>query len=878
MKFKGKVFFNIILIALIVVISTLLFIRLNYYINSFSIEQGILITRIRWLPIIIHIIGTAFVLFIAIIFSKSIQNYTVNTLNNFWGIFKRKVMGIDFSNFKFQTKHLLLLIAVLVIGLLQTYTIWDFWGERIDENNVYNYSIGFFGGDFNPHWDGYGNLGMYILYIVYIVFSIPSLLVGKYSSLDEYAMQMFYNGYFVLVARYVFAVFVVLGVVVYSNIAKNLKIPSILILLFFFITIFSYDNIFYANFLKTDQLVGFFVTLAILFAFKSKNKVYLYFLAIVVAAAISSKISALSLVVFLGVYTLYRVYDKTITWHHIVGIGIVFIISLYIFQPYVDYHKKAVSLIKLGLQGRGGGGGEGAGEGISFRWGAVYHYSVSERLIAIYNIFKRFCTGPVLFSLLFLVFSKRYLKIVIPSILMLVLLIIPYINSSEITHYWFIPAFNLVRFLSLLAVASVFTTLLYLLRKRKILAISIIKYGFLIIFSILSIKFLILPSLLQYKENFQWKESNKIIAQRWIEKNLLENEVILLEQYLEYEVPIVYDVNNMDISKNISKVFKYHRNRNLYLDRIFKNYLINHYCKRIGINNTREVKQIQGLDISNKPSVDRIQGAYYVTSKRYLDFLNRQSADLSDKRKKSLEYMQSYYNYMLSNPLVKRFNSGRGQVVEIYHITKSFEEYHESKPTECLEISVGDNINFTSDLTIALNIKLNNYPTAWTSIISKFQSDHQNEFNLRIRDENVGQWYFGTGNQAYVCSFNPTETLPIGKWVNIIAVRDMSKGELILYVDGKAITNRLFPVNTEVYQTSNPIRIMGARANTLDGQLDEVQIWNKALTPQELIKMNENLAKGKKYSELVGYWKFGNDDDIVVKDVSGNGWDAFIKR
>ncbi|MBK8805551.1 MAG: hypothetical protein IPO21_02415 [Bacteroidales bacterium] len=114
----------------------------------------------------------------------------------------------------------------LLLAFIQVVTILNYSGEKVDENAIFYFSIGFFGGDFNPHWFGYGSFGMYLLYIVYIILYIPAYLFNGFSSLSEYAMQMFYNGYFNLVARYVFALFGVLGVFLLGKLAKENKIST----------------------------------------------------------------------------------------------------------------------------------------------------------------------------------------------------------------------------------------------------------------------------------------------------------------------------------------------------------------------------------------------------------------------------------------------------------------------------------------------------------------------------------------------------------------------------------------------------------------------------------------------------------------------------
>lgn len=777
-------------------------------------------------------------------------------------------------------KYIVITMFISLVALLQTHTIWDFFGERVDENAIFHFSIGFFGGDFNPQWDGYGHIGMYLLYFVYIILFIPFYIFGKFTSFDEYAMQIFYNGYFVLVARYIFAAIGFVAVLVYSRIAKLSQIPIVLVLLFIVVSVLSKDAIHFANYLRTDQLVGFFVALSIYFAFKSDNKIFLYFLAVAIAGAISSKISALPLVVLLGIYTLYRVYDKTITWHHIFGVGLTFLLFLFIFQPYVNYFEKAIGILKLGAAGRGGG--ESAGQ---FNWGKTYQYNLIARLKEIYYVFVQYCSLPVILSLPLLVFSKKYFRIVLPSIVVLILLIIPYVNSPEITYYWFLPAFNLVRFLSLVAIASLYYQLSRVINEKNVLYVRLFRYSFSGVLLVITSLLLIWPSFNSYIKNYQWQETNKAIAQRWIEENLLENEFILLEGNVDYNIPQVYDAKSIKSSMMISRAFLHNREGNDYLNSLFKDYLTNHYNKQIDIAGVKGVKQIRGIDFSNEKNVNSLIGKFYVTSPViYNRYLKRSSKDLNPKRKKQLEAFKNYFNYMISNPLYKKFDEGRGAAIEIYQITNSLSDYRSDESegykfsNQWAKVEIKKDDILCKDLTISIKIKILKYPKNWVSLISKFESDSKNEFNIRIRGKDKGQFYFGDGNKAYVCSWNPEAVLPIGKWVNITATRNFSQGQMILYADGKVVASSTIPVNARASQTKVPIQIMGDQSKSIDGQLKEIQILSKAINPNELRALNDNLAKGIKFQELIGYWNFTDLKENIVKDLSSNRNDVTIYK
>jgi hypothetical protein len=668
-----------VLTAFIVAVSYITYLYIDYNASNFSFELGAIVLETNWIPLIIHLAISAVFLAFCLVFHTKIIAFVLNKImvpfyQNFLKVKFHDLLAFFRSppRFRLSIKQLGLILLIFAIPLFQVHSIWDFFGERVDENALFHFAIGYFGGNFDPGWYGYGSLGMYILYSVYMLLALPMIAIGKFGSLDEYTMQVFYNGYFVLVARYLFAVFGVIAVIILARTARYKDVPIVLIILFALISITSHDAIHFANYLRTDLLVGFFVALSIHFAFRSNKKKYLYLLAITIAGAISTKISSFPMVVLLIAYIMYRAYDKTIKWHHVIGVLFTFIISLIVFQPYVNHIESISSIFKIGVKGIGG-----AEAASSFQWGKVYYYTYTDRLIAIYQIFYKYCGLPIVLSFFLLVFSKRYIKIVIPSLLSLFLLIIPYINSPEITYYWFLPAFNVVRLLSLLAIAGVVYNLALLSKKIKPDLQRSVEKVVIAGIVIISAYFIIYPNLQNYIKKYNWKETNKVLAQKWVEKNLIENEYILLEGNVDYLIPQFYNRKSIKVSKAISRAFLHNRGSNEYLNKLFENYLENYYYERIEVDLVKGIRQIKKIDIMNSDQVNELYGRYYITSPTiYRRFLNRSSVDLPADRRKQLEDMQAYFRFMISNPLHKRFNSGRGSVIEIYHITTTFDEYH----------------------------------------------------------------------------------------------------------------------------------------------------------------------------------------------------------
>lgn len=139
-------------------------------------------------------------------------------------------------------------------------------------------------------------------------------------------------------------------------------------------------------------------------------------------------------------------------------------------------------------------------------------------------------------------------------------------------------------------------------------------------------------------------------------------------------------------------------------------------------------------------------------------------------------------------------------------------------------------------------------------------------------------------SNGYVNKFVFNGQLPVSNqqfndnlWHNIIVVCD-GNFNMELYLDGLLVGNQSFP-STNNFTNLNQIRIGNNLSNfsqcAFAGQIDDIGIWNRTLTQQEITNMYNgvnysntcNSVSGSLVNGLVGYWPFcGN-----ANDQSGNG-------
>jgi len=161
-------------------------------------------------------------------------------------------------------------------------------------------------------------------------------------------------------------------------------------------------------------------------------------------------------------------------------------------------------------------------------------------------------------------------------------------------------------------------------------------------------------------------------------------------------------------------------------------------------------------------------------------------------------------------------------------------------------VNVGnaENLSITGDFTFSMWVQISEYPTSWRNMLSKLVDDFHTEFNFRYKDAGSAQFYFGTGAAAIICSWVPSQDLPLDTWTHIAGVRK-SKTYLKLYFDG--IEKRTTNITIDAIATDANVTI-GRQSNAngffFNGMIDEVAIFDVALEAEDIqTLMNKGLEE-----------------------------------
>ena len=160
-----------------------------------------------------------------------------------------------------------------------------------------------------------------------------------------------------------------------------------------------------------------------------------------------------------------------------------------------------------------------------------------------------------------------------------------------------------------------------------------------------------------------------------------------------------------------------------------------------------------------------------------------------------------------------------------------------------------------STFSISMWFKANSFPSTNPALISQFSSGVSGRFFIGVRNNG------GRKITAFLNSHNYGSTvINTGVWHHLALVNDNNSATL--YINGSVDGNFTFPVS--VVNTNTLIGALSSSSNLWDGNIDEVSIWNTALSSSAITEIYnsgapndlESLTNASS-SNLVAWYKMG---------------------
>ncbi len=164
----------------------------------------------------------------------------------------------------------------------------------------------------------------------------------------------------------------------------------------------------------------------------------------------------------------------------------------------------------------------------------------------------------------------------------------------------------------------------------------------------------------------------------------------------------------------------------------------------------------------------------------------------------------------------------------------------------------GDALDFTSDsIEIPISASLSETKSAITmevwffaraltlgDVISRWDNQMNGITHFEIRDGGAVRFCMRNEADSSFIDFTTATVLPEGEWVHIAETYDGTTARI--YFDGEEVGNR---AGSDEMRDNGDVKIwigsMYATDRWVNGLIDEVCIWSKALTPEELQKSIE---------------------------------------
>jgi hypothetical protein len=185
-----------------------------------------------------------------------------------------------------------------------------------------------------------------------------------------------------------------------------------------------------------------------------------------------------------------------------------------------------------------------------------------------------------------------------------------------------------------------------------------------------------------------------------------------------------------------------------------------------------------------------------------------------------------------------------------------------------VELPNESNYDFTTKLTIEFRVRTSNL-NVYTAFVSKGNG------SWRVQTSGDGLIAYAA-NGAFV-DFKSTTRLDDNNWHHVAVTYDGAFARI--YIDGVLENSR--GASGTITNTSHPV-VIGAMRETgpagryLNGDIDEVRIWNKALSASDILALKDCELQSAE-TGLVSYYKFNQGNDsadnttiTTLTDVSGN--------
>jgi hypothetical protein len=185
-------------------------------------------------------------------------------------------------------------------------------------------------------------------------------------------------------------------------------------------------------------------------------------------------------------------------------------------------------------------------------------------------------------------------------------------------------------------------------------------------------------------------------------------------------------------------------------------------------------------------------------------------------------------------------------------------------------------------LTVAGWIKTAQVSGGYVAVANKYPAGSGNGYSLHVNNGRIAAFYFRGDGSSYIYAGDPGLDggfIADGRWHHVAYIVDANGARI--YLDG-ALTGSLGWNGTPgPCTTTAPLQFgnypIGGQVLSLDGRIDELTIWNRALDAAEVNAVMNSKPTGTEPG-MVGYWPFDNTSGATATDATGHGHNGTLQN
>ncbi len=182
-------------------------------------------------------------------------------------------------------------------------------------------------------------------------------------------------------------------------------------------------------------------------------------------------------------------------------------------------------------------------------------------------------------------------------------------------------------------------------------------------------------------------------------------------------------------------------------------------------------------------------------------------------------------------------------------------------------------LDMTSDVTVSAWFKADTWPSGYAAIANK-NGNYILRKEITPNDNLVFYWWDGSRLRYAQSSMGSINSISTGVWHHIAAVA-VGNAASAIYIDGVLFGSGNGDAGAASRTLTNPLEIGGdsGAGSQFDGKIDEVRIYNRALSADEVAQLYRLTSPTGVDTTLKGYWTFNGKDisGTTAYDRSGAG-------